>query len=417
MESKVKKQPKSRVTLTVTASEDELKSHEAAAMQHLREQANLPGFRKGKVPDSKLREHFGVQGIRAHVIEHALPSLYADAVKEHDLKPVARPETAITTLEPLSVDFSVDVYPEVEVSKVDKIKLKAAAPAVSEEDVAAVMEDLRKRFRTFSPAERPARMEDRLELSFTGEIEGKADPRLSSQHHPVILGSNSFIPGFEEQLQGATAGATKDIAVTFPADYRFVELRGKPAIFHVTVESVEQVDLPPLDDALAVRATGKADATIAALREDIRAGILQDKGMQEDDRLERELIDALVARTKVEIPEALIVDELSYMFADLRGRIEQQGLQFDHYLEIQRTTEAGLSEKFRPEAEKRIAARLALSKIADERQITVSDEELAGALSGVEGGTNARDPRFREQMRSQLRLTKILNELRTAALA
>lgn len=416
MQIQVKPQKHSQVSITITVSDEELAVYESATLSELRTNARLPGFRPGKIPDAKLREHFGVEGLRAHVIEHALPELYKKAVDEQKLQPVSRPSTTISKLSPLTVEFTVDVFPTVSVKKVDKIKLAAKEVVVADAEVEEVLTDIRTRFRTFSSVSRPAAMGDRVEVSFTGEIDGKLHPRLASQHHPLILGSKSFLDGFEEQLVGASAGETRDVRAAFPHEHRAVELRGKEALFHVTIEQVEEVHLPELDDTLAATALGKDAATVAELRTDITDSIRRRKQLEEDDRLERELLEAVVKATVVDLPASFVDGEIEAMITELGERVEQQGLKLEHYLELQQTDMDGLRSRYREEAAKRVTARLAVNFLADEAKVEVTDEELDAALGAIEDGARAKDPRFRAQLRQNLRLTKALSDLRTNAL-
>lgn len=415
MEIRVETKPKSQVLLTLVITDEELRAYEASTMKKLIAETKLPGFRPGKAPEARIREHFGNDAIQARVIDQALPKFYLEAIRQKGVQAVGRPLADITALKPLTVTFTVDVYPTVKVKKVDGIKLKRQEVAVSDADVQEVLADLQKRGRSFLPVDRAAQVGDSVEVSFTGEVEGRADGRLKSQHHPLTIGSQSFVPGFEEQLVGMKRGDVKDVSVTFPADYRHVDFRGKPVTFHVTVDAVEEVKLPPQDDALARSVTGKDDATLEKLKGEIRTDLQRLKDEEEHDRLDRAYADALVERVEVDVPESLTHDEVHYMIDELAGRVQGQGLKFEHYLELQRTTRDELEQKLRPEAEKRVKIRLALRALAEERKVVVPAEEVDAALAAVDDPKLRSDARFRTQLESQLLLSRTLSSLRDAA--
>ncbi len=415
MEFRFEMKPKSRVVLTAVVSEDELQKHEKATIKKLMASTKIAGFRPGKATEARIREHYTDAGIKARVIDDALPTIYATGVKEKALQPIGRPEAEIKEVKPLTVEFTVDVYPTIELKKLDKIRVQKKPVAIEDPEIDDVLSQLQKRLRTFAPVERVAAMGDSVEVSFTGDLEGVPDPRLKSQHHPLLLGSNAFIPGFEEGLVGKKAGDIVDLTLPFPSDYRAADLRGKKATFHVTIEVVEEVTLPALDDELAKKVTGKPEMTMVALRDEIRADLLKEKERAEAGRLDEEFATALVERTTVELPETLVHEEVHYIMDELAHRVEGQGLKFEHYLELRKTTQEGMEASLRPEAEKRLTVRLALRRAAQDLNIVVPDEEVEAALSTLENPAVRNDERVRSQLAAQILLEKTLTTLREAA--
>ena len=416
MESQIAKKPKSQILITIEVKPDELQKFEKSVIDELVKEVKISGFRPGHAPVDKVREHLGEEAIKARIIDRALPKFYLQAIEDHKLRPVAQPKTSIKSLEPFKVEFLVDIYPEVKVAKLEKIKLKKNNLEVSKSDIESVMKELQDRFREYKIVERAVQDGDRVEVTFAGKIDGKVDERLKSKNHPVIIGSKVFVGDFESQLIGQAKNGKKEIKVKFPDDYRAAELRGKEAVFDTTIEQVEEVIVPKIDDQLAKKASGDDEMTLEKFTEQINHSLMHEKEAAEEARLDVELFSEIAKHTTVDLPESFIHEEVHFMLDDLEKSLVNQGLTLDSYLQIQKTDEEGMMKKLAPEAEKRLKVRLALYYLADERKVEISDEELDAALDTLKDTPGKKDENFKKNLRNQLRVKKTLDEIRISAI-
>ncbi|HEY8108542.1 MAG TPA: trigger factor [Patescibacteria group bacterium] len=400
MQVEVKKLPKSEVSLKISISPEEMKGYFDQAVKKLAKQANLPGFRKGKAPRSVLEARTGPHYIAHEAMELAVAESYYKAVVEHDLKPMGRPKTDLQDKhddlekDGLSFTATVAVLPPVTLGDYKKISVKPKPSEYSDKLVDDALEQLRKGRAGFAQVTRAAKEGDRVEIDFVGKQGGKEVSGAKSENHPLVLGQGGFIPGFEEELIGMKAGGVKTFKVTFPKDYHEKSLAGKPVEFTVTMRQVQETQLPELGDGFA---EGFGAKSLADLRKRLAENLKQEKEQEARQRTEQEVIDKVAAQAKVEVPDALVDEELTRMFGEFRQHVERQGIPFDKYLEQSGKTEDDFRKDQRGEAERRVKLSLVLNAIQAQEKVTVSDqrvkEEVAAQLA------TAPDDQVKEQIK------------------
>lgn len=376
MDIQVKKLPKSQVQITIKVTKEEQAQYEEKALKDLAGKVKIDGFRPGKVPVEMVKEKVGQDAIKAEALEHALPELYYKAITEHKLQPIVQPKADIKKQDPWELVLTVDILPEIKLKDWKKIKLKKKEVKVEDKELQDMLGRLQAQMATFSKVERAAAKDDRVEIDFEGFIDGKPLAGGSSKNHPLVIGKSNFIPGFEEHLIGLKAGEEKEFEVTFPKDYHKEDLRSKPAKFKVKVHMVEEIKLPELNDDFAAKITGGNKKTIAELREEVTGHLKNQKESEEQRRLENEFLDQMAKGMEIDIPTALMEEELHYMRHEFEDGMSQYGLTMEKYLENQKKKEEDLVKEWTPEAEKRIKMRLGVQEIAKSEKVEVPNDEL-----------------------------------------
>ncbi len=383
MNHEIKRLPKSQVQIKVTVPSEKMEEYRKKATAEISKDVSVKGFRPGHVPPEVLKQHVDEKYIIAHAQELAIQNSYAEIVVSEKIQVVARPHVHIESDEPLTYTATVAVMPEVEVKDHKSIKVKLGESSVNEKDMEDVINDMRKYGTIYMDVEREAKKGDRLEIDFEGfDDEGKAVLNTKSQNHPVIIGENTLIPGFEEELVGLKKGEDKEFDITFPKDYGKKDFQNKKLKFKVKVNRVEEPSIPDFDDALIERVTGKKQST-EEFKKELTTNIQAKKEQEAKQKQENEYLEKLLAITKVELPDALIDEEVQFLLDDIKDEIGQKGLEFGKFLEQVKTTEDELRAKYRPEAEKRLKIRLALQYLIKAEAIEISEEEVNSELEKV----------------------------------
>lgn len=380
MKITVDKPKNSEVKMTVELTELEMETYYQKALQKLSTQVNIKGFRPGKVPLNIVEQQVEKDHILAQAIDLAIPPTYVEAVKEQKIEPISRPQVTVTSQSPLTYEAVIPLYPEVSLDNYKKISVK---PQKVEVDAKTVEEEI-KRFQKvhakFQDVDRAAKLTDRVEIDFDGFDEGGAPLEgTTSKNHPIVLGDQTFIPGFEEEVVGMTKDQTKEFDITFPKDYFHKPFQSKKVKFKVTVRRIEETQMPELNAEFAKTLTGK-EMTEAELRQEIEKNLLKSKQAEEQSRLENEVLEEILKKTKVEIPHALIEEEVHYMIEDQKKNIESRGMKFDDYLQAIQKTHDDLHKEHEPEAKKRLTLRFGVQEIFKLEKIEVSEEELNKAF-------------------------------------
>ena len=336
--------------------------------------ANIPGFRKGKVPRNILEPQ--IKGsVLNQMLDDLLPKVTFDAVKQEHIKAVGQPQIEDLKYEdkgPLSFKAKLEVKPEFHLSNVEGLKLSAPKDAVTEKDIDEQVEALRRRGATTGEeVDRAAANGDTLIIDFQGFIEGQPFPGGTAQDYSLILGQNSLIPGFEEQLVGAKKGDSRQVKVGFPADYPAQDVAGKPAEFVVQVKEIRATVMPTVDDAWA-KTFGEEVVNVAFLRERLKEAITGQKKQARLRRLMDGAADELIARHKFPVPDALWNAEAHAMEQQEMRNMAQRGMQLADSPESHQALHAALREP----AEKRARLTLVLEKIAEMQKLAATDEEF-----------------------------------------
>ncbi len=377
MSLQVEKLEGNMAKLTIEVSAEDFEAAVEKAYQKNRNKFNIPGFRKGKAPRKMIEQMYGKEIFFEDAANYAIPSAYAKAVDECTEEIVSQPKIDIEQAEagkPFVFTAEVALKPEVTLGVYKGVEVEKTDASVTDEEVDAAIERERESSaRTVSVEDRAVQDGDMTTLDFEGFVDGVAFEGGKGENYPLTIGSNTFIPGFEEQLIGAELDKEVEVNVTFPEDYQAQELAGKPAVFKCTIKEIKEKQLPDLDDEFASEVS--EFETLAEYKESVKKDLEEKKA--EEAKLEKEdkVVDAIIAAAKMDIPAAMLETQQRQMAEDFAQRIQMQGISIDQYFQITGLTRAAFLEQIKPQAQKRIQSRLVLEAVAKAENIGASDEE------------------------------------------
>ena len=377
----IEKKEKNSADITVSVSPEEFEAALVKVFNKNKKSIQIPGFRKGKAPRKIVEAMYGESVFYEDAINEVAPDAYFFSVKEKELKVVANPSIEDAKVEDdksLTLRFNAILYPEVELGQYKGLEAVRKAVKVDPAEIDMEVDQLRDRNATVQTAERPAKFGDTVVLDYEGFIDGVPFEGGKDEKHSLEIGSNSFIPGFEVQLIGTSAGEDTEVNVTFPEDYHAEELKGKPAVFKCHIHEVKEKLLPEADDEFA------KDVSEFDTLEEFRKSIEDRIRKQKEDKTRDEFLDLLLAQVvdgmKVDLNDAMVDQRSQQMVEDIAQRIQQQGISLDTYLGWMGTNLADFTKSQRANAEKTIRQELALTKIAELENITVTDEDRDAEL-------------------------------------
>lgn len=409
-----------RAKFTMDFTAEEFEAAVVKAYQDSKDKFNIDGFRKGKAPRSIIEKHFGEGVFFEDAINNLFQTAYPEALNELDLEVIDSPQADFSEIgkgKPLTVTIDVAVYPVVEVKDYKGIEVEQVDPEVTEEDVDRDIEAMRKRNSRMVVADRPVENGDTVILDYAGFVSDEQFQGGTAENQELKIGSGMFIPGFEEQLIGVKAGESKDVVVTFPEEYQAKELAGKEATFKCKVHEVKFEELPELDDEFA-KDVSEFD-TLAELRDDARARILESVKLQCENEAKDKVIAQVYENNKIEAPATMVADEMDRMIQELEQQMRYQGLNIQQYLQFTGSTLDDFRNEIKPEAEKRVATRIVLRSIGDVENVEVTDEDLDKELQRMSEAYNT-DPENIKKMlgeenlaffRKDIALTKVMDML------
>lgn len=409
-----------RAKFTMDFTAEEFEAAVVKAYQDSKDKFNIDGFRKGKAPRSIIEKHFGEGVFFEDAINNLFQTAYPEALNELDIEVIDSPQADFSEIgkgKPLTVTIDVAVYPVVEVKDYKGIEVEQVDPEVTEEDVDRDIEAMRKRNSRMVVADRPVENGDTVILDYAGFVGDEQFQGGTAENQELKIGSGMFIPGFEEQLIGVKAGESKDVVVTFPEEYQAKELAGKEATFKCTVHEVKFEELPELDDEFA-KDVSEFD-TLAELRDDARARILESVKLQCENEAKDKVIAQVYENNKIEAPATMVADEMDRMIQELEQQMRYQGLNIQQYLQFTGSTLDDFRNEIKPEAEKRVATRIVLRSIGDVENVEVTDEDLDKELQRMSEAYNT-DPENIKKMlgeenlaffRKDIALTKVMDML------
>ena len=337
----------------------------------------IPGFRKGKAPRHMIEKMYGADIFHYDAINDLFPEQYEAAVQAAGIDVVGRPEPEVVSMteeDGAVLKVKVAVKPEVELGEYAGLTVTKEVKTVDEADVEAEIKRMQDRNGRLLTREGAAENGDTVDIDFEGFVDGKAFEGGKAEHYSLVLGSGSFIPGFEDQMVGHSAGEEFDINVKFPEEYGAEELAGKDATFKIKLHEVKYKELPELDDDFA-KDVSEYD-TLEELKNSIRTGMQANQDKQADQKVENDLIDQVVSNMKADIPAAMIESRVDELVQDFQYRISQQGLKLDQYLQYMGMNMEQFREQFNEQAEKQVKMRLAMEAIVAKEGIEASDEEF-----------------------------------------
>lgn len=381
---KSEKLEKSMHELQFSVDAETFKAAIEKAYKHEGKKYNVPGFRKGHAPRAVIEKMYGADIFHYDAINDLFPEAYEAAVVESGIQPVGRPEADVVSesLEDgVVLKVTVAVKPEIKVGNYTGLKATKKVNTVDDADVEAELVRMQNRNGRIITREGKAENGDTVDMDFEGFVDGVAFEGGKAEHYSLVLGSGSFIPGFEDQLIGHEAGEEFDVSVTFPEEYQAKELAGKLAVFKIKLHEVKTKELPALDDEFA-KDVSEYD-TLDELKASIRKGMEEQNEKQAALAVENDLVDQVIATIEGDIPEAMYEARMDEAVRDFEYRLAQQGLKLDMYLQYMGQTMESFRASFREQAEKQVKIRLALEAVAAAEQIVASDEELEAELQRV----------------------------------
>jgi trigger factor len=377
MSLQVEKLEGNMAKLTIEVSTEDFEAAVEKAYQKNKNKLSVPGFRKGKVPRKMIEQMYGKEVFFEDAANIIIPSAYSDAVDECTEEIVSQPTIDVVQLEagkPFVFTAEVALKPEVTLGQYKGIEVEKADTTVTDEEIeAAINQERENNARTVTVEDRAVKDGDMTVLDFEGFVDGEAFEGGKGENYPLTIGSNTFIPGFEQQLIGAEINKEVEVNVTFPEDYQAENLAGKPAVFKCTIKEIKEKELPELDDEFASEVS-EFD-TLAEYREDVKKNLTEKKETEAKNEKEDKVVDAIIADAKMDIPDAMLTTQQRQMSDEFAQRIQMQGISLDQYFQFTGLTKEAFLEQLKPQALKRIQSRLVLEAVAKAENLEVSEEE------------------------------------------
>lgn len=405
--------PESRVRVDAQVDPKEVQRHLENTARRLGQDLRIPGFRKGKVPPAVIIQRLGRDAVLDEAVRDGMGHWYVQAVDEASITPIGDPHLELEALpdqgQPLSFSIEVGVRPTATLGEYRGLEVGRREPEADAQAIDAELEQLRERLAKLETVERPAQDGDFVVMDFTGTVDGVAFEGGTGTDQMVELGRGKLVPGFEEQLTGASAGDQRTVEVTFPDDYANEELKGRAAQFAVTVKDVREKRLPELDDDFALEAAGYD--SLDELREDVASRLREADEAKVAADFREAVLDAAVANATVEIPEPLVEARARESFEQMVHSLSHQGIAKETYLQIAGRTEEELVEESRPQAEQQLRREAVIAAIVAAEGIEVSDEDLLEAIEPLAEREQVKPAKLLERLRSQGRLDAVRDDL------
>ena len=373
---------------TIEFTAEEFEAARVKAYQENKNQFTIDGFRKGKAPRSIIEKRYG-DVFAEDAINDMLADGYPNALDELDIEVIDQPRMEFGKIEkdaPFTVTVTVAVYPEVEVKDYKGIELEKVDAEVTDEDVNTEIENLRKRNARMVTVDREVKDGDHIILDYKGFVGDEQFEGGTAEGYPLVIGSGSFIPGFEDQLIGAKKDEEVEVKVTFPEEYHAEELAGKEAVFKCVVHEVKEEELPELDDEFA-KDVSEYD-TLEELKKETKEDLTKRKSAWAENQMKDKAVEIVCENNDIEIPAVMIDDEISQMIRELDMQLSQQGLSFQQYLQFLGKDMMAFREEVKDDAERRVKMRMVIRAIVDAEAIVATEEEIEKELEllGIQYG-------------------------------
>ena len=372
-----------QATVVVEIDKELMESGVNQAYMKARKNIMIPGFRKGKAPRKMIESMYGAHVFYEDGLEEIFPQVYDFAIAGQEFKAIGRPslkDMQISDDNIVTLTLTTEVYPEVTLGQYKGLEVEKAVAEVSDAQVQAELDRMAENVASTETVDRPAQMGDTVTIDFEGFDNGVPFDGGKGENHDLKLGSGSFVPGFEEQLVGMSAGEEKDIDITFPEDYH-KDLAGKAVVFHVKVNKVTVTQVPEQDDEFAKDVS--SFETLEELKADIRAKAIAEQEKQIQSAFENAAVEKAAENTTVEMPEALVERELDTQMERFAYQLQMSGYSMEQYAKMMVGDVNTMRKAFRPTAEKQAKVSVTLEKIVEVEGITVSDEEIAAEIDSL----------------------------------
>jgi len=406
--------PESRVRVDAEVAPDEVERSLQTAARQLGRDLRIPGFRRGKIPPPLVIQRIGREAVLDEAVRDRLPRWYSDAIDEAGIAPIGEPDLQVGDLpgrgQPLTFTIEIGVRPRARLGTYKGVEVGRAEPQVDEAAVDRELEGLRERLARLQTVERPAEQGDFVLMDYVGSIDGEPFEGGEGRDQLVELGAGRLIPGFEEQLAGASAGEERTVRVTFPADYGAEHLAGRDAEFAVTVKEVRAKELPELDDDFAVDSAGFD--SLEELREDVRSRIREAEERRIEADFREAALDAVVDEATIDVPPALVQARARELWDRMLHSLSHQGISKEAYLRIAGKSEQELLDEAAPDAERQLRREAVVAAIIEAEGIEATNDEVLEALapSAQQEGTTPK--RLLDRLRSAGRLEEVREDVR-----
>ena len=427
MKSTIEKLSSNKVKIDFTVEPELFEKGMQAAYKKNVGRINVQGFRRGKAPRKVIEAMYGESVFYEDAIDEIFPEVYSAAVKEHNITPVDRPEFNLKQIgSGKELEFTVEVFvkPDVELGQYKGVEAEKHTTEVTDDDVNAEIERARERVSRYIDVEdRPVKMDDQVTLNYAGFCEGEQFEGGTAENQHLVIGSGSFIPGFEEQLVGAEIGKEVEVNVTFPEEYHAENLKGKKATFKCTVTAIQEKDVPALDDEFA-KDVSEFD-TLNEYKASVKADLEKKAAERDENEFENAVIEAAVENAKVDIPEAMIEDRIDDRIREFSMNMRYQGIDMDTYYKITGTTEQSMREQLKEGAEHDVRVRLVLEAIRDAENVEADEESINAEIDKYASQASSDAEKFKASLtdddkkyfESIVRMQKTVDILKNSAVA
>ena len=420
MKTKSKKLSDSRVEITVTLDAKDLAPAREKALEKLAKEIKVEGFRKGKVPAEVAQKFIPENDLNAETIDFAVRSTVIEAFKQAEKSPLVLPSVNVTKYVPgemAEYTATADIIPEITLGDYKKLGVAAPIVKVGAKDVNEILDNLASSFAEKKAVKRAAKLTDEVIIDFVGKKDGEAFKGGSAKDFKLVLGSKTFIPGFEDGIVGHEPGDKFDLKLTFPKDYGVKDLAGAKTVFEVLLKQVNEVKKAKIDDELAKKCG--PFKTLDELKKDIEKNLKSQNEHKIAEKYKDDLVKELVKKSKVPAPEILIEDQIRAIRDDITRNAASQGMGFEEFLKANNETAENWEKEARKIAEERVKASLALQTLAVQEKITVSDELVAAKIAELkdvykkspEALKSLKDPNVKMDIKNRLIIEETLNFL------
>ena len=425
MKSTIEKLSSNKVKIDFTVEPELFEKGMRAAYKKNVGRINVQGFRRGKAPRKVIEMMYGESIFYEDAIDAIFPEVYSEAVKEHNITPVDRPEFDLKQIgSGKELQFTVEVFvkPDVELGQYKGVEAEKHTTEVTDDDVNAEIERARERVSRYIDVEdRPVKLDDQVTLNYAGFCEGEQFEGGTAENQHLVIGSGSFIPGFEDQLVGAEIGKEVEVKVTFPEDYHAENLKGKEATFKCTVTAIQEKDVPALDDEFAKDVS--EFETLDEYKASVKADLEKKAAEKDENEFESAVIEAVVENAKVDIPQAMIDDRIDERINEFAMNMRYQGIDMDTYYKITGTTQDSLREQLKDNAEREVRTRLVLEAIRDAEDVQADEESVNAEIDKYASQASGDAEKFKASLtdddkkyfESAVRMQKTVELLKNAA--
>ncbi len=420
MQIKLTHNTDTNVTLGIAADPETLTKIKDSIVKKLSSNVKIAGFRQGKAPADLVEKNIDPQALQSEFIDSVLNHYYTQAIVKENLRVVGQPEVNLKKFVPFTTfefEVKVDVLGEVKLPDYKKITVKKTPIKITADQINDVIDSIKKRLAEKKPVDRTAKNGDEVLIDFKGvDDKGKAINGADGKDYPLVLGSDSFIPGFEPAIVGLKKGDEKTFTIPFPKDYSVSALQGKKVTFTINVKEISELELPKIDDAFAAKAG--PFKTLAELKEDIKKQLTVEKQKEEDRKYETEILRQIASKTKVAIPESVIDEQVMRLEQDEKQNLVYRGQTWEEHLAAEGVSEAEHRNRNKKDAEEQVKIGIVLGAIGDAEKIEITPEELEIRMALLRGQytdpqmqVELDKPEARQDIAARLRSEKIIEKL------